>query len=502
MRYSAILALVAAIFAFAGSPSFAAGGTLKIVSTSIGATSLGFGALARNVQSQFFEKPASENLLRWDEEGLPSPWLATGWKIADDLGSITFTLKEGVMFHDGTNFNAEAVKFNLETLKEAGRPAMENVSSIDIIDNLTLRVNFAQFNNGFLHQMAGAEGVMASPAAIERYGDELGQHPVGTGPFKFVSWDHDSLIKYERFDGYWREDQPYLDAIEIRIIEDPITAVLTFESGEADVIAKVPLSEVSSLEQSGKYAFKRVAWAPFGIVWDSADPESPFSDIKVRRAVSHSIDWGAIMQAITFGYDVPINQGAPPESWAYNKDVVGYPYDPDRARKLLAEAGYANGFKTTLTFSAKEPIKSIFTALQAYLADVGIDAELSIVSPTAYWTMDTKTGWEGMMHQGFGATGDYAVALQGNATPKGGQFVDLWFPEDASQLIYDSLVTPDEDEKVRLVREFQKVMVDEYAFLNWGFMGYHFGFAQPDVKDTGIFEIFFTQWTPESARLE
>ena len=504
MRRSLVRIFAIAALLFASVPGFAAnhGGTLTIVSTAIGATSLGYGAMGRNVQSQFYERPVSETLLRWDSAGLPSPWLATGWEIADDLSSITFTIRKGVKFHDGTDFNAEAVKFNFEKLIEAGRPAMENVSSVEVTDDYTVQVNLTKWNNGFLHQMCGAEGAMSSPTAIELHGDTIGQNPVGTGPFKFVSWQPDILIEYEKFDDYWQDGKPLLDAINIRIIQDPITAVLTFRSDEADVIAKVPLSEVSPLDETGKYNLIKVPWAPFGVVFDSADPNSPFSDIRVRRAISHSIDWETIMTAITFGYDIPINQGAPPEAWAYNPDVVGYPYDPEKARQLLAEAGYDNGFETKLSFSSKEPIKSIFTAMQGYFSDVGIDAEINIVSPAAYWTMDTETGWEGMMHQGYGAVGDWAVAIQGNMTPNGGQFVDLWFPEDASQLVYDALATADGDEKIRLIHEFQKKMIDEHAFLAWGFMGYHFGFEKPYVKNSGIYEVFHTLWRPEDARLE
>ncbi len=150
---------------------------------------------------------------------------------------ITFTLRKGVKFHDGTDFNAEAVKFNLEAKKAAKMSGTEDWSSIDILDDYTVRINLLQYVNTALARFTAIYGAMVSPTAFKKNGIDWARwNPVGTGPFQFVGFERDVSAKYKRFEGYWQKGKPYLDGVEYLYIKDPMTQSATMEAKEAHVL--------------------------------------------------------------------------------------------------------------------------------------------------------------------------------------------------------------------------------------------------------------------------
>ena len=158
---------------------------------------------------------------------------------------------------------------------------------------------------------------MVSPAAYEKYGrDWLEKHSVGTGPFKFVSWEKDVSMKFERFDDYWQEGKPYLDAFELVVIADPMVAAASFMAGEVDVLADVSPKDARDIEVMGKYGISMSSAALSSVLTDYANPDSIFTDIRLRRAIEYAIDKQAICDTIGYGYWEPLNQGARPGCWA------------------------------------------------------------------------------------------------------------------------------------------------------------------------------------------
>lgn len=198
---------------------------------------------------------AIETLVRLDERGLPVvPWLATDWKVSGDLRSITFTLRKGVKFHDGTDFNAEAVKWNLERYRTSSNLELKAVASIDVLNDSTLRLNLSKWNSSLLSSLSCKAGMMISPTAYKTHGEEwVRMHPVGTGPFKFVSWQRDVKQVYQKFDSYWQKGKPYLDGIEWSINTDPVSKVFAFKQEEVDELLNVEPKDVKDLKANGKY---------------------------------------------------------------------------------------------------------------------------------------------------------------------------------------------------------------------------------------------------------
>jgi peptide/nickel transport system substrate-binding protein len=325
--------------------------------------------------------------------------------------SITYRLRKGVKFHDGTPFNAEAVKWNFEIrLEKNALTDGKYVKSIQVVDDYTLKVNVTEFHNQLAFNYGWQQ--MYSPTAFKQAGGGDVQksiawartHAVGTGPFKVVEFKGDTLIRWERNNDYWQPGKPYLDGMEVRYIPDIMTASAIMQVGEADVWMDV--SAVQNILDLQKKGFK-VNWGP-GMFWailpNSSDANSPFANKKVREAVEYAIDRPGVAKMLGYGQFEPLTQMAPSGWPGY---VPGYnprPYNPAKAKQLLAEAGYPNGFQTELLASVTSQDGA--AALQAYLAAVGINVKLDMTDPGRYATAAFQTGWKGMIFAASGINPD------------------------------------------------------------------------------------------------
>jgi ABC-type transport system substrate-binding protein len=246
-----------------------------------------------------------------------------------------------------TDFNAQR-QYLLDLVKDSNRSELKSISRIDVIDDVTVKINLKTFDALLLTDLATTAGAIVSPTAIQKYGIDYNvTHPVGTGPFKFVSWNQEVSLKYEKFNGYWQNGKPYLDKLQYVLVADPLTARAAFLSGAGQLYGSLSPLDAADLVKRGNYNVSSnvgplIAFAP-----DGSHKDSPYYDIKVRQAVAHAVDVKAIVNTIGYGYLITTNQPSAPGIWNYNPDVVGYSYNPQKAKDLLKEAGYPTGFKTT-----------------------------------------------------------------------------------------------------------------------------------------------------------
>jgi ABC-type transport system substrate-binding protein len=443
------------------------GGILKMVQASE-PFSLGYPATMTGQTDGQVSSLALETLFRFDEQGNMVPLLATDWKTDPTAKTITITLRKGVKFHDGSDFDASVCKWNLDKYRKekAKRPELKKVSSVDIVDNYTVRLNLSEFDNTivtFLANCADA-GRMISRKAFETHGKEwCEQNPVGTGPFQFVTRQKDVIITWKRFDGYWG-GKPYLDGVEMHRIQDPTVALMAFKSGEMHILGTTTPKNGKGLEEEGKC---RMVRPPQGQVPALAgyanDPNSPFAKLKVRQAMAHAINVPALNEAFGLGYWEVQNQWAIPGTWGYNPDVVGYPYNPEKAKKLLAEAGYPNGFTTTMNFYNLRPIYvDESTAIQRFLQAVGIEVKLNGVQRPKFAEMASLgSGWDGIVRmQGFSSP-DPLIKYAGVAA--GQEFAGVYLPPEFTALYNKAAAAPDFETKKRLVHQLMKMATDEYC---------------------------------------
>ncbi len=446
------------------------GGTLRIIS-SADVTCLGWPAEQLSLEDFYHRVPAIETLVRFDPKSSgPVPFLAE--KIIEDSSAktITFVLRKDIQFQDGTAFDATACKWNLDQVMTGINTSMDfaTVSSIEVVDDYTVRVNFKAWDTVFLRLMCW-DSAMVSPTAYEKNGlDWMRNNPVGTGPFKLVSFQRDVKKVFEKWDGYWQEGKPYLDRIEISVVADPTVQVASFQSGEADIIAVVNPTDAKNLQ--GKPGVKLLQGNVVGgldsLFGDSANPDSPFADLKVRQAVSYAIDRQAINDSVYKGFGKLTNQIAPPGSPTYNPNIVGYPYDAGKARELLKETEYANGFDTTIWCSSTPFYQDMFTAVQGYLAAVGIKADLKLQGPGQMGEMGFATGWsDGMFGQGLIDDPEVGIDMRVFLAESSGTGIakSIIHPDDVENAVNLMISAPDFKTKQSEAWELQSLMFDKYC---------------------------------------
>jgi peptide/nickel transport system substrate-binding protein len=481
------------------------GGTLKVVQLP-GLTNLGLPGKASVVADFFTARPSIESLLNFDEKGtgLPVPWLATGWQISPDYKSVTLTLKKGVKFQDGTDFNAEAAKYCLDLTRLGVRPELKPISSIDIMDDYTIRLNLSTYDPSMIGTLAGNVGMMVSPTALKSMGDGAMTHPVGTGPYKFASYQRDVSLKFDRFDGYWG-GKPYLDGIEYNFIAEPVTSLASFKAGEAQVIGSVGPKDSSDLKATGKYNVIALPANIACLIGDSAHSDSPFSKIGVRQAIAYAINKEELAKTLGFGFYPLTNQFAPPGAWYNNPSVAGYAYNPQKAKDLLNQAGYSNGLQTKITFSTSPTAMDLYTAIQSYLQAVGINATLDPAD--AARNLKTQTG--GWNNQLIGYTMpcspgmDPGQALLGNFSSKATRIDPKTFynPPDYDSAFFLATAEPDAQKRQAMFQELMKTIIDKYCMAVPLFVNTSFTISDLKVHDLDMAKYNATQWRPEKVWL-
>ncbi len=327
-------------------------------------------------------------LTRLDENGQAQPSLAESWEISEDNLTWTFHLVQGVKFHDGTPFNAEAVKKNLDRIlhPDSVLPSKRLIAGIEVkvVDESTFQIvtenPFGPLPQNLSHYSLG----MISPAALDQYDDqELAQNPVGTGPFKFVSYKPAESIVLERNEDYWGQVS-YVDQVTFKPVPEPATRVVMLETGEADIVTKIPAVEVERLNGVEGVTVNVV---PFNRVFYVMmhNQRAPLDDPKVRQALNYAVDKQAIADNVFQGL-VSVATGPISSKVFGYAETPRYEYDPEKAKALLAEAGYPDGF--TLKFFVPQGRylggEESSTAIQAYLAAVGVQAEIEVLEWAAY----------------------------------------------------------------------------------------------------------------------
>jgi peptide/nickel transport system substrate-binding protein len=328
-----------------------------------------------------YAPPFFDRLFSVGDDGKYKPGLALSWDTSKDGKTMTFKLRQGVTFHDGTPFNAQAVKANLDDLIPPKANILSGITSIDVVDEYTVKLNLSEYNNIINYHFAANPATwMYSPEALKKNGAEWATtHPVGTGPFMLKEFVPNTSLTLVKNPNYWQKGLPYLDGIEISMIPDIMTMALTLKAGQANAIYD-PQGAAAQLDAG--YPLQKVpAGGSFtGINFDIKNSEI-FSKRQVREAIEYAIDKEAICDGPGIGglLNYPLYQLLGAHSPDYNKACPPRKYDPAKAKKLLAQAGYPNGFSFKL-FAVDTTWKDGWVAVQSYLDKVGIKMDINYVN--------------------------------------------------------------------------------------------------------------------------
>jgi len=381
------------------------GGTLRCIANAI-PNVIGY-APEKAPSDNYYMLPVIEHLCQWgDQSGNFIGVLAKSWEADPDALTFTWHLQEDVQFSDGTPWNAEALRWNFQlgidnqTLTDAAY-----IDSLEVADDLTLIMNL----NGFNWYMVESWGLLSpvSPTAFMNSGDTEEEriewaraNAVGTGPYVVDDWQRDDHIKFVKNENYWQEGLPYLDAIEIRLISDPMVAAAMMEAGEADIWFAVNNPQYI-LDLQGKGLKINYGPGMFQcIIFDSSNPESYFYDQKVRAAVEYAIDREALANMLGQGLYEPLHQMASSTWPGYVEGYDPRPYNVENAKELLEQAGLPNGFSTTLMIT--ETGMDGGAAIKAFLAEANIDVELDVADLGRYFGSVFGTGYEDMVYTASG----------------------------------------------------------------------------------------------------
>jgi peptide/nickel transport system substrate-binding protein len=290
-----------------------------------------------------------EGLVRIDRNGKIVMALADTYKVSKDGKEYLFTLRKGVKFHDGKAFSAEDVKFTFDRLLDPKTAVphpeyYKDIDSVQTVNPYTVKIKLKNVNSMFLFNLARGDSVIVHSQAA----DKLKTEPVGTGPFKFVEWVRGDHVTLAKFDGYYKKGTPYLDKVVFKFIGDPSAQVASLKAGDVDVIAyDISPENAALLEKDPKFKVLN-GYTTTEVILSTNHSRKPFTDVRVRRAMAHAIDRNALIQGAMSGYGTPIGSHMDPGNPYYVDLSKAYPYDPQKAKQLLAEAGYPNGFEASL----------------------------------------------------------------------------------------------------------------------------------------------------------
>jgi ABC-type transport system substrate-binding protein len=330
-----------------------------------------------------------ETLFEYTPDGRIVPNLVESFKFSTDRKTLTLKLRAGIKFHDGTDLNAAAVKFNLDRLVN---PAIASsfafllrgrVASVDVVDNLTVRLNMPTPFAPVLAHLTHSSVSMQSPAAIQKFGATYRDNPVGTGPFSFESWQKGQAVQLERNDAYWGK-KANVDKLRFLAVPEATTRMALVETGQAQVAVRVPPQDVRRLDANVNIDVIRTPSVRTIFMYFN-QTKAPFNNVLVRRAMNHAINKADIVNFVLGGFgrasDAPISPGI----FGYT-NMGSYDYNPELAKNLLRQAGYPNGFSFTLSSPNGRYLQDIRVteAVQSQLRNVGINATINTLEWGAY----------------------------------------------------------------------------------------------------------------------
>jgi peptide/nickel transport system substrate-binding protein len=457
------------------------GGTLKIVMnmtmSNFGYTPTMSGAMA------YPTDPVYEGLI-WVNmlTGAMEPWLAESWQ-QDPTGKfITFKLRKGVKFHDGTEFNAQALKDFLTMKKAAMKGWLPNVESMDVVDSHTLKLNTSSIDALFISNL---NEQLSSPTYLAKGQDTTQFAPVGTGPYKFSEFKRDSYLRYVRFDDYWGGKQ-YLDGVEYIFVPDPETQVTTLLAGEAQIIYNLPLKDIARMKPAN-FALPSMPAVYNGFCPDSANADSPLSNKKVLEAIDCAINKEEIAKSLGYGgFIKPMDSVIPSNIPGYTAGA-GRKYDPNRAKQLLTEANFPNGFETTIVANSMANPDTIVAA-QSDLAKVGIKARIDNADMGRWMSMRT-TGWKNTLLYVHGVYGQpfeyYFERTWAKARPD--SYKSAARPAGFDDMLSKMITEMDAKARTSQLQAIAKAMQDEGTFIPF-IIREQVASISPKIHDYGIYK--------------
>ncbi len=453
---------------------------------------------ANDTISQAVAKSFYEGLYGFDKDMKMIPVLATGYTVSNDGLVYTVKLRQGVKFHDGTPFNAAAVKVNFD---RASNPAnklkryslYQTIAKTEAVSPDTVRFTLKEPFSAFINTLAHPSGVMISPAALQKFGKDIFLNPVGTGPFEFAEWKHGDYVKGKKFAGYWRKGYPKVDGIVWKAVLDNNTRTVVMQTGEANFAFRIAPEQAAVLQSKPNIQVEATPSIVQRFLTMN-ELHKPFDNLKVRQAINYAIDKEALAKVAFSGYAVPA-EGVVPPGVEFATKLGPWPYDPAKARALLKEAGYPNGFETDLWSAYNNTTaQKVIQFVQQQLAQVGIKVRVRALETgenveKVLGAPDPQTAPVRLYYVGWSSStgeADWALRplLASQSWPPKSFNAGYYKNGQVDADIANALKTTKRAEKAKLYADAQKRIWDDAA---WGFLVTEKNLYARSASLTGIY---------------
>ena len=326
-------------------------------------------------------------LVRLDKDLTIKPALAEQWEYSDPV-TLVLILRKGVKFHDGTDFNAKAVKVNFDRMldpeiKSFRTSEIASIKEVRVVDDHTVELLLKKPDAALLAHLTDRAGMIISPAALEKFGKDLARNPVGTGPFQFVKWAKDDYLMVKKFDSYWQNGAdgkplPYLDQVIYKPVTDAIVRLTSLKTGTLDIIDSVAPQDAAGLRRQRELLFDEVPGLGYmGLSLNHKKP--PFDKLEVRQAIAYALDRDVVAKTILAGTAIPGQGPIAPSSWAYDPSVAPFTHDPQKAKELLQKSGVVLPVKFGCYVTNTPESIQVAQAWQQQLAEAGMEMQIELL---------------------------------------------------------------------------------------------------------------------------
>ena len=415
-----------------------------------------------------------------------TPSLAESWQVSPDGRTYEFTLRKGAKFHNGEPVTATDVKFSFERYRGASAKALKDrVAAVETPDALHVRFKLKNPWPDFMtfYSAASGAGWIVPKKYVEKVGDEgFKKAPIGAGPYKFVSFSPGVELVLEAFDGYWRK-VPSVKRLVFKVISDETTRLAALKRGEIDIVYSIRGELAEELQRTPGLTLKpAVIQSPQWVAMlDQWDPKSPWHDRRVRLAANLAIDRPAINQAITLGHS-RLTYSVIPSTFDFFWQPPAYAYDPAQAKKLLAEAGYPNGFDAG-DYYLDISYANVQETIANYLQQVGIRSKLISRERASHWSTYTDKKYKNLAYTASGAFGNAATRLESYVVG-GGAYVYGSYP-DIDSLFKDQAAELDRPKREALLFKIQQLVHEKTMFIPIWELAFINGYG-PRVQESGL----------------
>lgn len=411
-----------------------------------------------------------ESLVRFDDvKNRIIPAAAESWEISEDGKEYTFHLFKGNLFHNGNELKASDVKFTFDrAMKSPYVSSMVSaIEKVEVIDDYTVKIFLKYPYAPFLKILASQSLSIVNEAAVKEFGDTYGKNPVGTGAYKFVEWKVGDKVVLEAYDKY-HFGEPSIKNLIFKVMPDRATALVALQNGEIDVMLEVLGPDRQIVLESDNLTMHEEYMAAIDyLIFNTA--KEPFNNVLVRKAIAYSLNLDDILNAGTYNDGLIAENVIPPSVFGYTDKVKRYPRDIEKAKELLREAGYPDGFEATMNVWAGSIITRVAQVIQDNLSDIGIKLDIvsleggAFLDALANGNFDIAHVWI-MFH---GADPDKALTKEFHSKNIGQTNYSSYSNDKLDKLLDEGRITLDEDKRKKIYEEVTQILHDDVPYIPW-----------------------------------